>query len=45
MAEEEDKLTALFGFATGIELSQLVIILSVLVFCLCFSISINHKTR
>ncbi|MEE9363979.1 MAG: HupE/UreJ family protein [Cellulophaga sp.] len=32
MAEEEEKLTALFGFATGIELSQIAIILSVLVF-------------
>lgn len=32
MSEEEDKLTPLLGFATGIELSQVVIILMVLFF-------------
>ncbi|WP_047418114.1 HupE/UreJ family protein [Cellulophaga sp. Hel_I_12] len=32
MAEEEDIITPLLGFATGIELSQLVIVLSILVF-------------
>lgn len=31
MAEEEDKITPLLGFATGIELSQVTIILAVLV--------------
>tara|TARA_R110002050_G_scaffold48356_3_gene112518 strand:- start:80878 stop:81462 length:585 start_codon:yes stop_codon:yes gene_type:complete len=30
MAEEEDKVTPLLGFATGIELSQLLIIISIL---------------
>ncbi len=30
MAEEEDKITPLLGFATGIELSQVTIILIVL---------------
>lgn len=30
MAEEEDKITPLLGFATGIELSQLLIVLTVL---------------
>ena len=30
MAEEEDKLTPLLGFATGIELSQLLIVITVL---------------
>ena len=30
MAEEEDKITPLLGFATGIELSQVTIILVVL---------------
>ncbi|MBA4745478.1 MAG: HupE/UreJ family protein [Muricauda sp.] len=31
MAEEEDKITPLLGFATGIELSQIIIILVVLI--------------
>lgn len=31
MAEEEDKVTPLLGFATGIEVSQLLIIISILV--------------
>ncbi len=37
MAEEDDKLSPLLGFAVGIEISQVVIILSVLVASLLFT--------
>ena len=40
MAEEEEKLSALFGFATGIEISQVMIVISVLAIsylCLSFA--------
>lgn len=37
MAEEDDKLSPLLGFAVGIEISQVVIILSVLVVSLLFT--------
>ena len=36
MAEEEDKLPALIGFATGIEISQVMIVLSVLAISFLF---------
>lgn len=36
MAEEEDKITPLLGFATGIELSQVTIILAILAIAFLF---------
>lgn len=38
MAEEEDKLSPLLGFALGIEISQSIIVLSILILSLIFAI-------
>jgi hypothetical protein len=43
MAEEEDKVTPLLGFAFGIELSQLVIVISVLIFAWILQVTLNVK--
>lgn len=43
MAEEEDKITPLLGFATGIELSQLVIVLAGLVLAYIFQTGVKVK--
>jgi len=45
MAEEEDKLTPLLGFATGIELSQVFIVLIVLVLAYVLQSVIKLKQR
>jgi len=45
MAEEEDKVTPLFGFATGIEFSQISIILVVLVMAFLTQNYLNLKRK
>jgi hypothetical protein len=45
MAEEEEKLTSLFGFATGIEISQILIVFAVLGISYTFLSSLKVKPQ